>query len=157
MGAGVGVGPGLVTPRIGVGVGVIATGVGAGVEPSTTGVGVSVEPSTAGGGWMTVILPANGAGRTARLTLVGAGATGFKVTPVRRITATAFPPAVPLSSPSISWPEVSCKPEGDVPLIVSSTGLVRANAFLGVSVTVSFAGLNTAERSFDHGRVPGRE
>ena len=77
----------------------------------------------------------------------GAGATGFKVTPLRRITATAFPPAVPLSSPSISWPELSCKPEGDVPLIVSSTGLVRANAFLGVSVTVSFAGLKTAERS----------
>ncbi len=82
------------------------------------------------------------------LTGVGAGATGFKVTPVRRITATAFPPAVPLFSPSISWPELSCKPEGADPLIVSWTGLVRANAFLGMSVTVSFAGLNTAERSF---------
>jgi hypothetical protein len=28
--------------------------------------------------------------------MAGAGATGFKVTPVRRITATAFEPAVPL-------------------------------------------------------------
>ncbi len=73
---------------------------------------------------------------------------GYKVTPVRRITTTAFPPAVPLSSPSISRPELSRKPDGGVPLIVSWTGLVRANAFLGVSVTVSFAGFNTAERSF---------
>lgn len=73
------------------------------------------------------------------------------MTPVRRIRATAFPPAVPVSSPSINWPELSCRPEGGIPLIVSSTGLLRANAFLVVSVTVSFAGLNTAERSFSTG------
>ena len=60
-----------------------------------------------------------------------AGTPGSKVAPLRRISATVFPPAVPL--------------------IVSSTGLERVNAFLGTSVTVSFAGLNPAERSLSTG------
>jgi hypothetical protein len=50
--------------------------------------------------------------------------------------------------PSISRPKTSSKPEGDVPLIVSRTDLLRANGLLSVRVTVSLLGLNTAERSF---------
>ena len=71
---------------------------------------------------------AAGAGRLARDTTA---ATGFKVTPVRRITATAFPPAVPLLSPSISWPLTSCRPEGDVPLIVSWSGFAEGERLPG--------------------------
>ena len=134
MGVGVGVGVGM-SPPGGV--------VGVGMEPAGGAVGAG--PRSTGGAWVIVLLPAVGAGRAVRFALVGAASTGFKETLLPRIKATAFPPAVPSLLPSISRPEVSCRPEGDVPLIVSSTGLVRANAFLGVSVTVSFAGLKTAE------------
>jgi hypothetical protein len=58
-----------------------------------------------------------------------AGAPAFKAAPLRRITATALPPGTTL-------------------LIVSWSGLVRTIAFLGTSVTVSFAGSNVADRSF---------
>ena len=42
---------------------------------------------------------------------------------------------------------MSCRPEGGVPLIVSSTGFESENAFFGVSVTVSLTASYTAERS----------
>jgi hypothetical protein len=96
----------------GPGVGFIVTGV--------TGVGMG-------------LVPREGAGSVGLIPRDAAGAPGFKITPVRRISATAFPPAVPL--------------------IVSSTGLERVDAFLGMSVTVSFAGLNAAERSLSTGEL----
>jgi hypothetical protein len=106
----------------------------------TGGAGAGVGRTITGGAWCV--------GLGARDT---AGTAGFKVTPARRINATEFPLAIPLLAPSISRPEVSCKPEGGVPLIVSSTGLERLNAFVGMSVTVLFAGLNPAERSLSTG------
>jgi hypothetical protein len=75
------------------------------------------------------------------------GTAGSKVTPPRRMMATALPPAVPSRWPSISWPETSSNPEGDVPLIVSWTGLLRENGFLRVRVIVSLAGSSAAELS----------
>ena len=95
-------------------------------------------PSTTGRGGITT-----GGPRTNGFPAAG----GFKVTPLRRIKATAFDPAAPSWSPSMNRPKLSCKPKGAIPRIVSSTALVSANAFLGVRVTVSFAGLNRAERS----------
>src|SRR5262245_40168192 len=80
-------------------------------------------------------------------------AGGFKVTRLRRIKATAFDPAAPSPAPSMNWSELSCKPKGAIPRIVSSTALVSANAFLGVRVTVSLAGLNRAEGSLSTGEV----
>jgi hypothetical protein len=127
-------------------------GVGAGVGPMPTGgtgdgVGLGVTGATGDGVGRMITGGAWCVGLGAR----AAGTAGLKVTPVRRINATAFPPAMPLLSPSINWPELSCKPEGGDPLIVSSTGLERLNAFLAMSVTVLFAGLNPAERSLSTG------
>ena len=88
--------------------------------PITGGTGTGVGRMITGGAWCVDLVPRD-----------TAGAPGFKVTPLRRISATVFPPAVPL--------------------IVTSTGLERVNAFLGMSVTVSFAGLNPAERNLSTG------
>ena len=95
-------------------------GTGDGMGPITGVTGAGVGRMITGGAWCVDLVPRD-----------AAGTPGSKVTPLRRISATVFPPAVPL--------------------IVSSTGLERGNAFLGVSVTVSFAGLNPAERSLSTG------
>jgi hypothetical protein len=132
LGEGEGLGPGLGPCggiKMGVGVGV---GVGAG---AVMGVGAGEEPGTGGRMVMIGISPGT-----------GVGVVCFRVTPLRRITATAFPPDVPSSPPSISRPKVSCKPEGSDPSIVSWTGLVMENALLGVIVSVSSAGSNSTER-----------
>src|SRR3954447_24726717 len=132
-GPGNGVGP-MPTGEAGGGMGLIPTGViGDGVGPMVpggTGPGVGFIVTGVTGVGMGLV-PREGAGSEGLIPRDAAGAPGFKVTPARRISATVFPPAVPL--------------------IVSSTGLERVNAFLGMSVTVSFAGLNTAERSLSTG------
>ena len=69
------------------------------------------------------------------------------VAPPRRSKATALPPGVPLWSPSIRRPRLSCRPDGGWPLMRSWTGLVSAKGFFGVSVTVFLAALYTADFS----------
>ena len=64
-----------------------------------------------------------------------------RVTPPRARMAIALLPGWPLRSPSISRPTLSCKPDGGTPSTWSCTFLVRANAFLGMRVTVSVAAL----------------
>src|SRR5689334_17813377 len=123
---GLGVGSGV---EMGVGVG---AGVGAGAGVGLTGLGVG----NPGVRMVTGVVNSDG------------GKTGSMVTRLPRIKPTASPPAVPSRLPSISRPELSSRPDGDVPSIVTSTALLRANGFLRVRVTVSVAGSNTAERSF---------
>ena len=76
----------------------------------------------------------------AGLTLFASDARpGARLTPPRERMATALPPAWPLRSPSIRRPRLSCKPDGGRPSTWSCTFLVRANGFLGMRTTVSFA------------------
>ena len=60
---------------------------------------------------------------------------GLMVTPLLATTATALFP------PSMNRLKLSCRPDGDLPLIWSWIGFDRANAFFGVRATVSFAAL----------------
>src|SRR5215470_12646177 len=108
------------TGGTGDGMGPITGGTGTGVGRITGRTGTGVGRMITGGAWCADLVPRD-----------AAGTPGSKVTPPRRISATVFPPAVPL--------------------IVTSTGLERVNAFLGMSVTVSFAGLKPAERSLSTG------
>ena len=118
---GMGNGEGPSTGGMGDGMGPMFTGAtGTGVGRITGRTGIGVWRMITGGVWWVGLVPRD-----------TAGAPGFKVTPLRRISATVFPPAVPL--------------------IVTSTGLERVNALLGMSVTVSFAGSNPAERSLSTG------
>ena len=74
-------------------------------------------------------------------------ATASMDEPSRERMPTALPPGVPLWSPAMERPEPSWRPAGGCPLTWSWTGLVTANGLLGISVTVSFAELNTADFS----------
>jgi hypothetical protein len=82
------------------------------------------------------------------------GAVVSMVTAPPRMKASALLPGAPLLSPSIGRPNVSSMPESGLPKIVSSTARLKANGVLGVRMTVSFAGSNTADRSFITGELP---